>query len=129
MNSKPLPLCQALSRDQVAAVVHHFYQRVLNDELLAPFFAEIREWPPHEEYITDFWWGVMGGHVESPRPGAMVSGHQGLGITQGAVERWLALFAESIDELIPPAEAQQWQAMARGIATMMGEQGLVEREE
>lgn len=128
MNSKPLPLCQALSRDQVAAVVHHFYERALNDATLAPHFAQIRDRPQHEAFITDFWWGVMGGHVAEPRPGAMLRGHQGLGITQGAMQRWLALFAESIDELVPPAEARQWQAMARGIATMMGEHGLVEKE-
>ena len=121
----PTPLCQSLSRDQVAAVVHHFYQQVLADELLAPFFEEIEEWPQHEGYITDFWWGVMGGQVEDPRPGAMVSGHQGLAITPGAMSRWLELFGQSIEALIPAEEAKQWQAMAQGIGRMMGEQGLV----
>lgn len=120
-----LPLCDTLRRDRVAAVVHHFYQQVLTDELLAPFFAGIEEWPEHEEYLTDFWWGVMGGHVASPRPGAMLRGHQGLNITPIAMARWLELFCESIDALIPADEARQWQAMARGIATMMGAHGLI----
>jgi truncated hemoglobin YjbI len=119
------PLCQTLSREQVAAVVHHFYQAVLSDPLLAHHFAAINDWPRHEGYISDFWWGVMGGAVAEPRPGAMIRGHQQLRFGPQALARWLELFNESIDNLIPPAEAVQWQAMARGIATMMGEHGLV----
>lgn len=119
------PLCQTLSRDQVAAVVHHFYEKVLADPQLAPHFTAITDWPRHEGYITDFWWGVMGGQVTDPRPGAMISGHQGLGITGADMAQWLALFAESVDELIPSDEAAQWLAMARGIATMMGAHGLI----
>ena len=122
----PTPLSRTLSRDQVASVVHHFYRQVLADGLLAPFFSEIDDWPRHEAYITDFWWGVMGGRVASPRPGAMVSGHQGLAITPGAMARWLELFGQSIEAVVPADEARQWQAMAQGIARMMGEQGLVE---
>lgn len=118
-------LCQHLSRDQVAALVHHFYQAVLTDELLAHHFAGINDWPRHEDHITDFWWGVMGGQVAQPRPGAMIRSHQSLQFGPLAMARWLTLFNESIDALIPAAEALQWQAMARGIATMMGEHGLV----
>jgi hemoglobin len=128
MTFKPLPLCQAIDREQVAAVVHEFYIRVLADETLAPHFAGIRDWPRHEGYITDFWWGVMGGAVAEPRPGAMIKGHQGLAITDTLMQRWLLLFGETIDEQIPAAEAVQWQTIARGIATMMGEHGLVEKE-
>ena len=120
------PLCQSISRDQVAAVVHHFYQRVLRDELLSPFFAGVADWPRHEGYITDFWWGVMGGAVAEPRAGAMLHSHQGLALTTTALERWLELFNQSIDESITEAEAAQWQAMARGIARMMGAHGLIE---
>jgi truncated hemoglobin YjbI len=129
MNATTQPLCKALSRDQVAAVVSHFYQMALSDELLAPYFNAINDWPEHERYITDFWWGVMGGEVAEPRPGAMISGHQGLAITAEAMQRWLALFGESVDALVPQAEAQQWHTIARHIATMMGEHGLIEKED
>ncbi len=125
MNSKPLPLCLAVGREQVVAVVARFYQKVLADESLAPHFRNIDDWPRHEGYIVDFWWGVMGGEVREPRPGAMLSGHQGLDISADAMQRWLQLFGETIAEQLPAAEAQQWQAMARGIATMMAEHGLV----
>ncbi len=125
MSNRPQALCQQISRDQVAAVVHHFYQRVLEDELLVPHFSAIDDWPRHEAYIVDFWWGVMGGEVAKPRPGAMLSGHEGLGISAEEMERWLALFGQSAEALLPATEAQQWLAMARGIATMMGEHGLV----
>ena len=129
MNSKPLPLCQAIDRDQVAAVVARFYKKVLADETLAPYFRNIDDWPRHEGYIVDFWWGVMGGEVSEPRPGAMLSGHQGLNISPQAMRHWLQLFAEASNEQLPPDEAEQWQAIARGIATMMGEHGLVEKGE
>jgi truncated hemoglobin YjbI len=119
------PLCHTVSREQVAAVVHHFYQAVLADPTLAHHFAAIEDWTRHEGYITDFWWGVMGGQVAEPRPGAMIRSHQQLQFGPQAVARWLALFNESINALIPSTEALQWQAMARGIATMMGEHGLV----
>ncbi len=125
MSNKPQPLCQHISRQQVAAVVHHFYQQVLADEALAHHFSEISDWPRHEEYIVDFWWGVMGGEVDEPRPGAMINSHQQLNINPEAMQRWLELFGQSIEALIAPSEAAQWQAMARGIATMMGQHGLV----
>jgi truncated hemoglobin YjbI len=129
MTFKSQPLCDSISRDQVAAVVHEFYIKVLADKALAHHFAAIHDWPRHEGYITDFWWGVMGGQVAQPRPGAMLRSHQQLQFGPQAVARWLKLFNESIDALIPPAEAAQWQAMARGIATMMGEHDLVSDEE
>ena len=128
MNTKPLPLCQAITRQQVAAVVHDFYIKVLADEMLAPHFVAIKDWPRHEVYITDFWWGVMGGEVAEPRPGEMIKGHEGLTITDDMMQYWLLLFGQTIDEQIPAAEAVQWQTIARGIATMMGEHGLVQKE-
>lgn len=127
--NKPQALCHTISREQVIAVVHHFYKSVLADTTLAPHFAAIADWPRHEGYIVDFWWGVMGGEVSEPRPGSMLSAHQGLDISPQAMQRWLQLFGETIDKLLPAAEAQQWQAMARGIATMMAEHGLVKKEE
>ncbi len=126
MTHKPLPLCHAIDRQQVEAVVHDFYIKVLADESLAPHFAGIHDWPRHQGYITDFWWGVMGGKVAAPRPGAMISGHENLAITGAMMQQWLTLFKQTIDEQIPATEAAQWQAMARGIANMMGEHGLVE---
>lgn len=123
------PLCQSVSREQVAAVVHHFYDRVRADTQLAPHFDAIEDWPRHEAFITDFWWGAMGGKVATPRPGAMVKGHQGLGITPAAMARWLTLFGESIEALLPADEAQRWQTIARGIAAVMGEHGLVEKSD
>ena len=125
MSNKPQALCQQISHQQVVAVVQHFYKIVLADETLAPHFAAINDWPRHEEFIVDFWWGVMGGKVAEPRPSAMIASHEKLGVDAHAMQRWLELFAHSIDTLIPPAEAAQWQAMARGIATMMGQHGLV----
>ena len=126
ITSKPLPLCHAIEHEQVEAVVHDFYIKVLADETLAPHFADILDWPRHEGYITDFWWGVMGGEVAAPRPGAMIKGHENLAITEAMMQQWLELFNQTIDQQIPATEAAQWQAMARGIANMMGEHGLVQ---
>jgi truncated hemoglobin YjbI len=128
MSAIPPPLCHAVSREQVAAVVRCFYEKASSDELLAPHFAAIDDLPRHEGYVVDFWWGVMGGEVAEPRPGAMISGHQGMGIRQQEMGQWLRLFGECIDGLVDADAAAQWRDSARGIANMMELHGLVERE-
>ena len=118
---KPQPLCQRIDRDTVAQVVHDFYRKLLAEADLAGHFAHIDDWPAHERHIADFWWGLMGGKVDTPRPNAMEQGHRDLGFGQSELERWLELFQRTLQEHLPGDIAEQWNTMARQIGRLMAE--------
>lgn len=113
------PLCRQLSRDQVADIVERFYVAVQQDERLADYFSHIDNWPEHRGHITDFWWGLMGGHVEKPRPHAMDRGHRHLTFGTAELDRWLALFAETLRQSLPPEQAKRWMTLARQLGDKM----------
>lgn len=122
---KPTPLCTRLGYDEVAGVVNRFYRKVLADPQLAPYFDTVEDWPAHERYITDFWWGLMGGHVNNPRPHAMESGHRDLAFGSPELEQWLALFAETVQQSLKPELAERWTALARQLGDKMAEKGML----
>ena len=119
------PLSQSLTYQQVENVVHRFYQAVLADDLLIPHFRHISDWPEHERYITDFWWGMLGGQVDNPRPNAMEVGHRDLDLGQADLQRWLALFEQTLYQELENDIAARWAAQAKHIGTMMVMKGLV----
>jgi len=110
------PLCDKIGRERVDAVIRDFYQVLRSDPELRDFFAGIEDFTEHERRIADFWWTAMGGRLEEPPTIDMVGRHMPLGITDEAIDRWLALFREALDRHLEPALAEQWHAMARGIA-------------
>jgi hemoglobin len=127
---EPSPrLCQQITRETVAEVVHRFYRRVLNEPQLAGYFAHIDDWPSHEAQISDFWWGVMGGEVASPRPRAMERGHRDLDFGQQELALWLVLFERTLRESLPDESARQWAKLARGLGQAMSQSGLMRRAE
>lgn len=125
---KPQPLCQRIDRATVAQAVHRFYAVVLDDPRLAPYFAHIDDWPLHEAHISDFWWGVMGGTVASPRPRAMELGHRDLQFGPQELERWLSLFEQTLQQELPEDIAREWSALARQLGKAMTRRGMVRGE-
>jgi hemoglobin len=119
------PLCQLVDRDTVNRVVHCFYQRVRTEPGLVGYFVHIDDWPQHEGHIADFWWGVMGGRVTSPRPRAMERGHRDLDFGERELNLWLALFEQTLRENLPDAAARQWAELARGLGRAMTRRGLL----
>jgi len=119
------PLCRQLSRDRVAEIVADFYHKVLHDERLSGYFSHIDNWAGHRDHITDFWWGLMGGQVENPRPHAMDRGHRHLAFGQAELERWLALFAETLQQSLPPEQAERWMTLARQLGDKMAHSGML----
>lgn len=121
------PLSRHLNRDTVSQVVHEFYRCVLADPVLATYFAQIDDWPEHESHITDFWWGLMGGKVDNPRPNAMAAGHHDLRFGRQELERWLELFTRTLLQNLPADIAEQWGEMARQVGLMMAKHGMLDR--
>lgn len=94
-----------------------FYARVRDDAELGPIFNDaIGDWPEHLEKLTAFWSSVM---LTSGRyKGNPVAAHlkHGARIEPALFERWLALWARTTAEVMPPEAAAELQAKAARIA-------------
>lgn len=119
------PLCQLIDRKTITQVVHAFYRKVRLAPRLAAYFSHIDDWAMHEAHITDFWWGLMGGRVEHPRPRAMEIGHRELDFGRQELTLWLKLFEETLQQNLPAESAERWGIMARQLGEMMNERALV----
>ncbi|MGH6763567.1 MAG: group III truncated hemoglobin, partial [Phyllobacterium sp.] len=104
--TKPLtsagnPIPDDLDEDLIHKVVHEFYGRVRNDELLAPLFNEridADQWPVHLEKMCDFWSSSL---LRTSRyRGHPLRPHLGLsGLGDAHFERWLSLFHATVSEV------------------------------
>lgn len=98
-------------------LVERFYDSVRADPLLAPVFAEaISDWADHHGRLTDFWSSVMlaTGRYKG-NPVALHLRHADA-LTPERFERWLHLWRQTSDEMLPPAAARAVQAKAERIA-------------
>lgn len=91
----------------VSALVDTFYARVREDDLLGPIFlAKLGDdWTAHLAKLKDFWSAVsLGTRRYGGRP---MPAHLTLGpaVTPAHFERWLSLFRETLDELMPNPQA------------------------
>lgn len=86
-------------------LVERFYARVRADELLGPIFGErIADWPPHLARMKLFWTSILlgdGGFSGNP----MLKHVAIPGIERTEFLHWLALFAETAEDLAPASEA------------------------
>ncbi|KPV39695.1 globin [Thiohalorhabdus denitrificans] len=110
------PLCDKIGYARVEAVVHDFYQRLRADPELGPYFTGIPDKAAHEEKVIGYWWLAMGGRMQEPPFVDMIGAHQGLGITNRLLDRWLELFGATVDEHLEPELAAQWRQMATAVA-------------
>lgn len=93
-----------LDEDVLSALVHTFYGRIRDDDLLGPIFAKrITDWPPHLERMIAFWSSValMTGRYH----GRPVPAHTPLPIKAAHFNRWLFLFRETANEICTPVGA------------------------
>jgi hemoglobin len=105
------------SEAQIEAVVDAFYARVRDDAMLGPIFnGAIDDWPGHLVKLQAFWSSVMlgsGRYKGQPMPAHVR--HEAR-ITPAAFARWLALWDETTDAMLPPAMAAVFQEKAARIA-------------
>lgn len=94
-----------------------FYGRVRADADIGPLFtAAVNNWPEHLEKLVAFWSSVM---LTSGRyKGSPVAAHlkHREAITPAMFDRWLAIWADTTNELLAPAAAAALQAKAARIA-------------
>ena len=96
-------------------LVRRFYDRVRRDPLLGPIFESgVQDWDAHIERMCNFWSSValMSGRYH----GQPMAAHLPLPIEALHFDRWLAIFAETAQDLCPPAAAAHFIDRARRIA-------------
>lgn len=109
----------------IERLVRRFYERVREDDLIGPIFAErIGDWEPHLQKMFAFWSSVaLGtGRYEGNPMGA----HLPLPVESRHFDRWLALFEETARELCPPDVAEHFISRAWRIAASL-EMGAASR--
>lgn len=97
-------------------LVHRFYAKVRQDELLGPIFNRaITDWDAHLDKLCGFWSSVtlMTGRYK----GTPMQAHAALpGITGEHFDHWLALFRDTATAVCPPEAAALFIDRSRRIA-------------
>ena len=107
--------CDLVGRDEVERLVRNFYRGAAMDDVLGPVFhAAGLDWNGHIERVTDFWsWQLLGqpGYEGHPLR-AHEAVHARTPLSPTHVDRWLALFCDTVDDSFrgPTAEAAKVRA-------------------
>ncbi len=109
----------------ISNLVEGFYDKVRNDPLLGPVFAErVEDWGPHLDRMKQFWSSVaLATGVYTGRP---MPRHMNLPVDAAHFDRWLALFEETAEQLCTPLAARHFVTRARNIAESL-ELGVANR--
>jgi hemoglobin len=95
--------------EALARLINRFYDRVENDDLLAPFFPG-GVTPAHREHVAAWWGEVFGGPaVYTEYLGgyeSMLVHHRGLGITPEQRGRFVALMSLAADDALLPDDPE-----------------------
>lgn len=108
------------------SLVRAFYARVRKDALLGPVFAaRIVDWEPHLQRMCAFWSSValMSGRYH----GQPMEKHLSLPVDARHFDRWLALFAQTANNICLPAASNHFVERANTIAQSL-EMGIAARD-
>ncbi|WP_339630778.1 group III truncated hemoglobin [uncultured Sneathiella sp.] len=109
----------------IETLVHRFYARIRDDELLGPIFdARIEDWDTHLQKMCIFWSSVT--LLTGEYHGQPMVKHVFLPVDSRHFDRWLALFEETAHEVCPPPAAEYFMDRARRIASSF-ELGIASR--
>ena len=111
-----------VTKENLNKMVILFYTKILKDELVGPFFIEKlgddlqnEQWTPHIELLTNFWASIaLGDPAYKGNPFAPHLDIQN--ISRVAFQRWLELFAETLDVIYIPQIADQFKQRSTVIA-------------
>lgn len=115
----PTPSPDLYTEEEVANLVHTFYDKARKDPDLGPIFEEhVIDWDAHFVQMTNFWSAQLRG--TSRFRGAPMPKHIALPELSAALfERWLQLFKQTTFELGNPGLQQHADAVASFIATRL----------
>ena len=103
----------------IARLIETFYARARDDGLLGPIFAaNVADWTPHLARMKDFWASVV---LESGRfRGNPMLKHIAIGgLNSTHFDRWLGLWNETVDEVVPTEAAALFRSAAQRIASSL----------
>ena len=114
-----------LQREDIIALVDNFYNRVRQDSLLGPVFANL-DWAHHLPIMYDFWSSMLLG--DQSYRGNPLQKHLRLQIERRHFSQWLALFTETVDEKFEGDKAAEVKMRATAIAgVFQARMGLLDR--
>lgn len=111
-----MPSPELCTEEEIIELVYGFYDRVRQDEMLGPVFAEhVKDWDVHLPKMVDFWSSALRGTARFR--GAPLPKHAALpGLSLVLFQRWLLLFGQTTNALPNAALAKRAQDLARRIA-------------
>lgn len=103
-----MELHNSINKENLIILMTNFYEKVADDEVLAPYFFEelgedlqSEEWIDHIELLANFWLHKING--EDTYFGNFIGAHAKMRhIHKEAYTDWLNLFSESADEIYTP---------------------------
>ena len=110
-------IADAIAEEDIARLVPLFYSRVRADEVLGPIFnGAIDDWPHHLGKLQAFWSSVMltsGRYKGEPMVAHLRHANH---MTPDNFARWLALWAETTEDVLGAEAAAAFQEKAGRIA-------------
>lgn len=101
------------NKQDIELLVDQFYDRVLKDELLAPFFRRLN-FSAHLPKMVHFWSFVL---LDEPGYTTNVTEkHANMPLNKELFDRWVSLFSETVDSLFVGEKAN----LAKQRAAIMG---------
>jgi hemoglobin len=102
--------------DEIAALVHAFYAKVRQDDLIGPIFNEhIDDWDHHLARLVDFWSSILRG--TGRYSGTPMQKHVALPeLNPAFFQRWLSLFDQTLAEQPNKVLAERAASAAQRIA-------------
>ena len=109
--------------EDVQLLVRTFYNKVLADEILSPFFAYVKDnhWERHLEVLNNFWDNILfySGNYSGNPLAVHTTMHHFTRLEPKHFERWLKLFNQAVDESFHGEKAEMAKERARSIAAVM----------
>jgi hemoglobin len=112
------------SRKDLAELVHLFYARIRQDDVLGPIFnRHVNDWTHHEEVICDFWesqllftkryrGNPLEAHVQLDKKEGYTLSNEDFGL-------WMNLWYKTVDELFEGEVAERAKNNARKMSTYL----------
>lgn len=105
-----------IDQDMIKTVVYSFYDTVRDDKLIGPIFNElVQDWPAHLNRMCQFWSSVA--LAQGAYDGRPLQKHLPLKINRHHFDRWLELFAQTLQHHCTEPAARHFMERALRIAS------------